>query len=173
MQPVSKKMLKEMMDEKGFITSSNMNIIRKILLYRGCEDDCREFVWKLCLGYYEGKNTQKERMEWDEKRAKDYEKIKQTWTNIIPEMKENWDEFNKIEEQIKKIGSSGGGSMGGSSVNISGGAITTNDEDYNLAFYAYSQGSAENVSINVTDGTFDGNFALNGAAVTTMATRAV
>ncbi|EDR23020.1 hypothetical protein, conserved [Entamoeba dispar SAW760] len=102
MQPVSKTLLKTLMDDSGYISSSNMNVIRKVLLYRGCDDDVREFVWKLCLGYYEGKNTQKERMEWDEKRAIDYEKIKQTWTNVIPEMKENWDEFAKMEEQIKK-----------------------------------------------------------------------
>lgn len=54
-------------------------------------------------------------------------------------------------------------------VNIKGGTITTNDTDYNLAVYVVSKGSAENVVINVTDGEFNGNFALNGLTSTTMA----
>ncbi|ELP85571.1 TBC/Rab gtpase activating domain containing protein, partial [Entamoeba invadens IP1] len=102
MAPITRKFLQSLMDERGFITASNMNTIRKVLLYRGCENEVREFVWKLCLGFYEGKNTQKERMEWDEQRKEDYEKIKSTWTNVLPEMKENWDEFVKTEDQIMK-----------------------------------------------------------------------
>ena len=54
-------------------------------------------------------------------------------------------------------------------LNITGGTITTNDEDYNLAVYVVSKGSAENVTVNVTDGTFGGNFALNGKTSETMA----
>ncbi len=53
-------------------------------------------------------------------------------------------------------------------LNISGGTITTNDEDYVLAVYVYTQGTAENLTVNVTGGTFNGAFAFNGAAVTTM-----
>ncbi|KAL7711878.1 Rab-GAP TBC domain-containing protein [Entamoeba marina] len=102
LQPVNKELLQSLMEEDGFINTSNMNVIRKVLLYRGCDAEVREFVWKLCLGYYEGKNTRKERMEWDKTRNEDYEKVKSTWKNIIPEMKENWDEFNKTEEQIRK-----------------------------------------------------------------------
>ena len=58
-------------------------------------------------------------------------------------------------------------------LNISGGIITTNDTDYNLAVYVVNKGSAENMTINVTGGTFDGYFALNGVTSTTMAEGAV
>jgi len=51
-------------------------------------------------------------------------------------------------------------------LNISGGTITTTSNSYNLAVYAYmtdnSSYSAENVKINITGGTFNGNVALNG-----------
>ena len=54
-------------------------------------------------------------------------------------------------------------------LNISGGTITTNDTDYNLAAYIVSKGDAKNVTINVTGGTFNGYFALNGTTCVTMA----
>ena len=54
-------------------------------------------------------------------------------------------------------------------LNISGGTITTNDTDYNLAVYVVSKNDAKNVTINVTGGTFNGYFALNGNTCTTMA----
>lgn len=54
-------------------------------------------------------------------------------------------------------------------LNISGGTITTKDTDYNLAVYVVNKGNAENEIINVTDGTFNGYFALNGVTCTTMA----
>ena len=52
---------------------------------------------------------------------------------------------------------------------ITGGTITTNDTDYNLAVYVVNKNSAENVNINVVGGIFNGNFALNGLTATTMA----
>ena len=58
-------------------------------------------------------------------------------------------------------------------LNISGGTITTNDTDYNLAVYIVNKATAENLSVNVTGGTFNGNFALNGATSSTMAKNAV
>ena len=53
-------------------------------------------------------------------------------------------------------------------LNITGGTITTNDTDYNLAVYVVNKNSAENVNINVEGGIFNGNFALNGLTATTM-----
>jgi len=58
-------------------------------------------------------------------------------------------------------------------LNISGGTVTTEDTDYNLAVYVISKGSAENVTINVTGGTLNGNFALNGLTSTTMTAGAI
>ena len=55
-------------------------------------------------------------------------------------------------------------------LNIAGGTITTDDTDYNLAVYVVNNDSAENFTVNVTAGTFNGNFALNGVTSTTMAT---
>ena len=55
-------------------------------------------------------------------------------------------------------------------LNIEGGTITTDDTDYNLAVYVVNNNSAENFTVNVTAGTFNGNFALNGVTSTTMAT---
>ena len=59
------------------------------------------------------------------------------------------------------------------SLNIAGGTITTNDPNYNLAVYIINKGSAENLTVNVSGGTFDGNFALNGITSTTMAEGAI
>jgi len=57
-------------------------------------------------------------------------------------------------------------------LNISGGTITTDDTDYNLAVYGVLSNngdpSAEDVVINVNNGTFNGAFALNGKLSTTM-----
>ena len=58
-------------------------------------------------------------------------------------------------------------------LNISGGTITTNDTDYNLAVYVVNKGNAANFTANVTGGAFNGNFALNGVTSTTMAADAV
>lgn len=58
-------------------------------------------------------------------------------------------------------------------LNISGGTITTNDTDYNLAVYVINKGNAANFTANVTGGTLNGNFALNGVTSTTMAEDAV
>ena len=54
-------------------------------------------------------------------------------------------------------------------LNISGGTITTNDTDYNLAVYVVNKNSAENFTANISGGTFNGNLALNGVTSTTMA----
>ena len=54
-------------------------------------------------------------------------------------------------------------------LNIAGGTISTDDTDYNLAVYVVNKGNAENFTANVTDGTFNGNFALNGVTAKTMA----
>ena len=53
-------------------------------------------------------------------------------------------------------------------LNISGGTITTNDTDYNLAVYVVNKNSAENFTADISGGTFNGNFALNGVTSTTM-----
>ena len=53
-------------------------------------------------------------------------------------------------------------------LNISGGTITTNDTDYNLAVYVVNKNSAENFTANISGGTFNGNLALNGVTSTTM-----
>ena len=58
-------------------------------------------------------------------------------------------------------------------LNISSGTITTDDTDYNLAVYVVNKGTAEHFTANVTDGTFNGFFALNGVTATTMAKGAV
>lgn len=58
-------------------------------------------------------------------------------------------------------------------LNISGGVITTNDTAYNLAVYVVNKDGAQNFTANVTGGTFNGNFALNGVTSTTMAQDAV
>ena len=52
---------------------------------------------------------------------------------------------------------------------ISGGELKSNEETYNLAVYVYSNGqSAENLNIDITGGTFNGNVAINAAATQTM-----
>ncbi len=53
-------------------------------------------------------------------------------------------------------------------LNITGGTITTNDNVYALAVYVVNKGSAENLTIDVNGGTFNGYFALNGVTCTTM-----
>ena len=58
-------------------------------------------------------------------------------------------------------------------LNVSGGTITTNDTDYNLAVYIINQNSAEKFTVNVSGGTFNGNFALNGKTSTTMSEDAI
>ena len=58
-------------------------------------------------------------------------------------------------------------------LNITGGTITTNDTTYNLAVYVVNKGSAENMTINVSNGTLNGYFALNGLTSTTMAENAI
>ena len=65
------------------------------------------------------------------------------------------------------------GNTPAAALNISGGTITTNDTDYNLAVYVVNKESAENLTIGVTGGTFNGNFALNGLTSTTMKEGAV
>ena len=60
-------------------------------------------------------------------------------------------------------------------IEITGGKLTSTEATYNLAVYIYSNGSsAENVSVQI-DGNaiFDGNVAINGAAVRTMPKNAV
>lgn len=60
-------------------------------------------------------------------------------------------------------------------IEITGGKLTSTEATYNLAVYIYSNGSsAENVSVRI-DGNaiFDGNVAINGAAVRTMPKNAV
>ena len=58
-------------------------------------------------------------------------------------------------------------------LNISGGTITTNDTDYNLAVYVVNKNSAENLTIKVEGGAFNGDFALNGVTSTTMKADAI
>ena len=58
-------------------------------------------------------------------------------------------------------------------LNITGGTITTNDTDYSLAVYIVNQGSAENLTVDVSGGIFNGAFALNGKTSTTMAEGAI
>ena len=58
-------------------------------------------------------------------------------------------------------------------LNIAGGTITTDYADYKLAVYVVNKNSAENLTINVTDGTFNGIFALNGVTAQTMKQDAV
>ncbi len=58
-------------------------------------------------------------------------------------------------------------------LNISGGTITTDYEDYKLAVYVVNNGTAENFTANVTGGTFNGIFALNGKTAQTMKKGAV
>ena len=58
-------------------------------------------------------------------------------------------------------------------LNITGGIITTDDTDYNLAVYVVNKGTAENFTASVTGGTFNGYYALNGITSATMAEGAV
>ena len=58
-------------------------------------------------------------------------------------------------------------------LNIAGGTITTDYADYKLAVYVVNKNSAENLTINVTGGTFNGIFALNGVTAQTMKQDAV
>ena len=58
-------------------------------------------------------------------------------------------------------------------LNITGGIITTDDTDYNLAVYVVNKGTAENFTASVTGGTFNGYYALNGITSATMAKGAV
>ena len=54
-------------------------------------------------------------------------------------------------------------------LNIAGGELKSNEATYNMAIYVFSNGqSAENVDINITGGTFNGNIMLNAAATDTM-----
>ena len=58
-------------------------------------------------------------------------------------------------------------------LNIAGGTITTDYADYKLAVYVVNKGTAENFTANVTGGTFNGIFALNGVTAQTMKQDAV
>ncbi len=58
-------------------------------------------------------------------------------------------------------------------LNIAGGTITTDYADYKLAVYVVNKNSAENFTANVTGGTFNGIFALNGVTAQTMTQGAV
>ena len=59
-------------------------------------------------------------------------------------------------------------------LNITGGELKSNEETYNLAIYVYSNGqSAENVSVEISGGTFNGNVAVNAAATNSMPANAV
>ena len=58
-------------------------------------------------------------------------------------------------------------------LNISGGVITTDDTDYDLAVYVVNKNDAENFNVNITDGTFNGDVAINGTATQTMKPGAV
>ena len=58
-------------------------------------------------------------------------------------------------------------------LNIAGGTITTDYADYKLAVYVVNKGTAENFTANVTGGTFNGIFALNGVTAQTMKQGAV
>jgi len=53
-------------------------------------------------------------------------------------------------------------------LNISGGTISTNDTNYNLAVYVYANGSAEDTVVNISGGTFDGYVAFGEVASDTM-----
>lgn len=57
---------------------------------------------------------------------------------------------------------------------ITGGELKATDDVYALAVYAFSNGqSAENLTIDIEGGIFNGNVAINGAATTTMQANAL
>ena len=56
---------------------------------------------------------------------------------------------------------------------INGGELKSNEQVYNLAIYVLSNGqSAENVTLTINNGAFNGNVALNGSATNTMKDKA-
>ncbi|ELP89489.1 hypothetical protein EIN_391440 [Entamoeba invadens IP1] len=102
MNALSMKVINSLMDKDGRISDENMDVIRRTLYYRSCEQDARELAWSLCLGFLDYKKTRVERKEEEEKNLKMYEKMKSVWENVIPEQKENWKMYKQIEVQIDK-----------------------------------------------------------------------
>ena len=102
LNPVGRELLQSVMGADGTIGPTALNDLRKVMFYRGCTDDVRLFMWTLCLGYYNETTTQAERLALDTQREAEYERVKSTWQNVLPEMKANWAEFQKTEEQIRK-----------------------------------------------------------------------
>ena len=76
--------------------------------------------------------------------------------------------------QVQLPGSANSTTKPAMDLNITGGELKSNEENYNLAIYVYSNGqSAENVSVEISGGTFDGNVAVNAAATNSMLANAV
>ncbi|KAL7714574.1 TBC/Rab GTPase activating domain containing protein [Entamoeba marina] len=100
--PLSLEILEKYMDVDGRISDENMDLVRKTLFYRGCEENAREMAWSLCLGYLDYKATKAERAMFIAKRKKDYESIKSVWFNTIEEQQANWKYFRDTKSQIAK-----------------------------------------------------------------------
>ena len=76
--------------------------------------------------------------------------------------------------QVQLPGSASATTKPEMNINITGGELKSNEETYNLAIYVYSNGqSAENVSVEISGGTFNGNVAVNAAATNSMPANAV
>ncbi len=76
--------------------------------------------------------------------------------------------------QVQLPGSASSTTKPAMDLNITGGELKSNEETYNLAIYVFSNGqSAENVSVEISGGTFNGNVAVNAAATNSMLANAV
>ncbi len=76
--------------------------------------------------------------------------------------------------QVQLPGSASSTTKPAMDLNITGGELMSNEETYNLAIYVFSNGqSAENVSVEISGGTFNGNVAVNAAATNSMLANAV
>ena len=76
--------------------------------------------------------------------------------------------------QVQLPGSASSTTKPAMDLNITGGELMSNEETYNLAIYVFSNGqSAENVSVEISGGTFNGNVAVNAAATNSMPANAV
>lgn len=76
--------------------------------------------------------------------------------------------------QVQLPGSASSTTKPAMDLNITGGELMSNEETYNLAIYVFSNGqSAENVSVEISGGTFNGNVAVNAAVTNSMLANAV
>ena len=75
----------QLKQHEGRINKEDEEIIRKVSYTSGIEMNARDFVWKLCLGYYSFDMTEEERKEVDKEYERKLNCIKAQRMNLLPE----------------------------------------------------------------------------------------